>query len=378
MKSLRTWLLLLALLPAVAAWAIGLGQVRVGVVLPLKEKNNRGAKMVEFYQGILLAVDSMRHEGLNIEVQALHSGSTAADMDSLLLTNSLSQCNLIFGPLDAAQLPALADYCDIHSIRLVVPFSTSSTQLIGHPLYYQVNAMQAEVQTYATELIGSVFGKCNYVVAEAENATYEGTSFVAHLKEQLARQDIATHPVAVGADTNAYASALSTSLPNVIVLNTPTIKALNMLVPQLEAFQRNHPESGISLIGYPDWQTYTSQHLAAFHKFNTYVYTTFYRNPLEYRIKNFEQKFMHHFGRPMIQTYPRYSMMGFDLAYYFLRGLQIFGDDLEAHHADVPNYPFQHNFRFERAGEGSGFVNRHIQLIHYTTKQTTEIVTAKP
>lgn len=378
MKRFRILLLLVFLLPQIGMWAAGLGTVRVGVVLPLKDKTNRGAKMIEFYQGILMAVDSMRHEGLNIEVQALHSGSTTADMDALLATNSLAKCNVIFGPLDAAQLPALADYCDIHRVRLVVPFSTSSAQVSGHPYYYQANESQPDVQSAASQLLTTVQGNCNYVLAESGESHAVGEAFIARMKDQLANLNMTTHPLPVAADGTAYESALSATEPNVVLLNSPSIKAINVLLPQLEQYQQRHPESSISLVGFPDWQTYTSQRLSDFHKYNTYIYTTFYRDPLDSRIGAFERSYMRWFGHPMIQTYPRYGMMGFDMAYYFLRGLQIYGDDLELHHHEVPNYPFQHSIRFERLDENSGFVNRHVQLIHYSPQQSIEIITAKP
>lgn len=378
MKRLCTILIIGLLLPTCTLWAAGFGTVRMGVVLPLKDKTNRGAKMVEFYQGILMAVDSMRHEGLSIEVKALHSGSTAAEMDALLASNSLANCHVVFGPLDAAQLPALADYCDIHHVRLVVPFSTSSAQVAGHPMYYQANETQPDVQSAASDLLTRVFANGNYVFADTGDDSAEGNAFVARLKDQLANKGMEGRPLPVAADGSAYENVLSATSPNVVVLNSPSLRAVNVLLPQLEEYQRQHPGSSISLIGYPDWQTYTSQHLADFHKYNTYIYSTFYRNPLEERINNFERLYMRWFGHPMIQTYPRYCMMGFDMAYYFLRGLQIYGNELEQRHADVPNYPLQHNMRFERLDENSGFVNRHVQLIHYTPQQTIEFITSNP
>ena len=104
-------------------------ELRMGVVLPLKEKSARGAKMVEFYQGMLMAVDSLKREGISVDIQALHSGTTASEMDMLLNSQALNDCDIVFGPLDAAQLPALADYCDLHDMHLVVPFTTLTTQL---------------------------------------------------------------------------------------------------------------------------------------------------------------------------------------------------------------------------------------------------------
>ena len=379
MKRFRTLLLLLlAFLPLATILAAGFGKVRMGVVLPMKENSSRGAKMVEFYQGILMAVDSMRHEGIDIEVQAMHCGSTANQMDSLLSTNSLHDCDFVIGPLDAAQVPALADFCQIHGIRLVVPFATSYAQGKKIPLYYQASASYIDTQAAAAQMFCNTFQKCNYVLIDAEDKNNEGQNFMTIFKDQLINRGASIHALPLSGADWAYEGALSPNSHNVVVMNSPSIKALNQLIPRLSEYTSKYPNSKISLIGYPDWQTYTSFHLDNFYEFDTYIYTTFYRNPLDNRTKVFEQRFLRWFGCPMIQTYPRYGMMGFDLAYYFLRGLQIFGDKLETRHDNMPSYPFQHKFRFERMAEDGGFVNRHLQIIHYTTRQTIESITAQP
>ena len=87
----RTFILLLGIflmMPAMQAQRLK-NAVRVGVVLPLKEKSSRGAKMVEFYQGLLMAVDSVKRQGCSVEVTAVHSGTSHAAMDSLLVKNIL-------------------------------------------------------------------------------------------------------------------------------------------------------------------------------------------------------------------------------------------------------------------------------------------------
>lgn len=334
--------------------------------------------MVEFYQGILMAVDSIRHDGLDIEVLAMHSGSSAADMDSLLATNSLKGCDVVFGPLDAAQLPALSDYCDIHQLRLVVPFSSSAQHVIGHPLYYQVCETQGDVQSAASQELAQTFGNCNYVFVTSGDGNYEGESFVKRMKDQLANKGVTGHQINLTDNDETYEQTLSEPTPNIVVIDAPSLKAINLLLPKLEQYQRQHPNSGITLLGYPDWQTYTSKRLTDFFAFNTYIYTSFYRHPLEDRITSFERQYMRWFGQPMLQTYPRYAMMGFDLGYYFLRGLQIFGNELEERHAEVPNYPLQHRVRFERTATNSGFVNRNVQLVHFTKQHNIETITVKP
>ena len=76
----------------------------------------------------------------------------------------------------------------------------------------------------------------------------------------------------------------------------------------------------------------------------------------------------------MQNTFPRYALLGFDLGYYFIRGLAIFGDSLEQRHERVPANPYQSTFWFQRENESDGFINSFVELIHYTTYQSIDIL----
>ena len=369
-------LLLLTMLPyPLTAQQTGKSHVRMGVVLPLKEKSQRGAKMVEFYQGLLLAVDSMRHEGLTAEVTALHCGNSAAEMDQLLMEKSIDGCDIVFGPLDIAQLPALADYCDLRGIRLCVPFATENTQLGGHPLYYMASAPRTILQREAAWYIQTQFQDANIIAISTEDPNDEGRHFIQRVKDAVAENGIYVRQLAAAADDMAFESTFNAERKNLLILDGSSLKALNMTLPRLRDYRRNHPEVQLSLFGYPAWQTYTQQLLMDFYALDTYVYTPFYRNPLSSRTHEFDARFMRWFRRPMQNTFPRYGQLGFDLGYYFLRGLAIFGDNLEQRHDRVPSNPYQSPFWFQREDEDGGFVNTFVELIHYNTFQTIDLLT---
>lgn len=364
----------LAGIPA-AAQQTGKSQVQVGVVLPLKEKSARGSKMVEFYQGLLLAVDSMRHEGLSVEITAVHSGSTANDMDQLLLKRPLENCDVVFGPLDMAQLTALADYCDLRGMRLVVPFATEDTQLTGHPLYYMAAAPRSVVQREAAWYIKTQFPNANLIAVGTEEPNEEGRTFIQAVKDAVAEQGTYVRQLPAAGDDMAFEAAINPERKNILILDGSSMKALNIILPRLRDYHRQHPEIQLSLFGYPAWQTYTQQLLQDFYTFDTYVYTTFYRNPLSPRAHEFDSRFVRWFQRPPQNTFPRYAQVGFDLGYYFLRGLAIFGDNLEERHERVPALPYQNPYWFQQQGEKDGFVNTFVELVHYTTFQTIDLIT---
>ena len=52
------------------------------------------------------------------------------------------------------------------------------------------------------------------------------------------------------------------------------------ILPQLILLVRDTPEQNIHLFGYPEWQTYTRDHLESFFELDTYFYSSFYTNTL--------------------------------------------------------------------------------------------------
>ena len=376
-------LLLVALAPAFVATGTahaqailsGSNRVRMGVVLPLKEKTQRGAKMVEFYQGLLMAVDSMKHDGLNVDVVALHSGTTASEMDSLVNSHSLASCNVVFGPLDSEQLPVLVDYCDIHGVRLVCPFATTTAHVARHSRYYLTTPPRNIIQREAAWFAKEQFASHNIILVDCNEKNDEGAAFGELLRTAMSEKGVYVRTLNAGGDEMAFFQAFNPLRSNLIVLNSSSQKALNTFLPKLKEYKQQHPDLQVSLLGYPSWQTYTAQSLNDFYDNDTYIYTTFYRHPLTPRNEAFDRQFVKNFRHPMQATFPRYGQMGFDLGYYFLRGLSIYGDNFENNVTNVPARAYQNPVWFERQGQNGGFVNTFVELVHYTPHQTIELVT---
>lgn len=123
------------------------------------------------------------------------------------------------------------------------------------------------------------------------------------------------------------------------------------------------------MLGYPEWQTYTNTLLNSFFTFDTYIYSSYYYNALAPNTKAFEQAFTNHFNKSMAVNYPRYAMMGFDLAYYFVHDVWTDGSAMFTEHI-----PYQSTYRFVQEGDNSGFCNRFVQLIHYKKTKQIELI----
>lgn len=350
--------------------------LNIGVLLPLEENSERGNKMIEFYQGLLMAADSVRKDGTNIRIHALHTGSTTASMQQLLNAHQteLANTQIIFGPVDGTQIEPLSHFCRQNNIRLVLPFANNYS-ISNQPLTYTATASSNISSSEAAALVIRSMGKkANYIVLNTNEPDTRGSLFTGKLKEQLADQDIATRILNIDGDDFAFESAFNQTQVNCIVPDNTSIKSLNILCAKLKDFTEAHPQYRLRLLGYPEWITYTGTLLNSFFQFDTYAFCTYYSHPLSTNTVSFDRAFTSNFGHPMQVSFPRYAMMGFDMGFYFMHGLATLGDTFESKQNEIEQQPAQHTFRFVQDTEGSGRTNHFVQLVHYSPDQKITLV----
>lgn len=343
-------------------------KITIGVILPFEEKTERAKKMVEFYQGFLMAADSVKKEGMNLEIYTYSSGTTEAELINVLMNPEMATLNILFGPVDEQQLPATINFCKQNNIKLVLPF-TNGQSLIENPHVYMASPNYAVGTTEAATLVSRAYANKNYIILKTNSENSKGTLFTQILRDMLGKQGNSVRVLNIDGDDFSYEAAMNQFKDNVIVPDNPGIKPLNILISKLDTFKQNHPNYNISLLGYPEWQTYTNTLLSSFFTFDTYIYSSYYYNALAPNTKVFEQTFTRNFNKAMAINYPRYAMMGFDLAYFFMHDVWDNGSFTENQHV-----PYQSTYRFTQEADNSGYCNRFIQLIHFTKTRQIELI----
>ena len=135
---------------------------------------------------------------------------------------------------------------------------------------------------------------------------------------------------------------------NIFIPTSGNNVILIKILPQLTLLVRENPVEKIHLFGYPEWQTYTKDHLESFFELDTYFYSSFYTNNLLPAAINFTQAYRKWYSKEMEERYPKYGMLGFDTGYFFLKGLSKYGSELEKNLPQMDLTPIQTGFKFQR------------------------------
>lgn len=349
--------------------------LKVGVILPFKSDSQmEQVRMIEYYRGILMAVDSLKTLGKDVEVYAYNSGKTPADMQSVLANANLQKCNLIFGPYYADQLPVLAEFSNRINCTVVAPFSSLNDKIYSCKNLYLVNPPKSYQYGNVYDGFVRMFKGQNIILYSTSSGSTEAADFIIGLKQALRNAGMTFQVMQEHATEQQMMKIVNLQKSNIIVPTSYGISALNTVMTKFKAFMTAHPSYQFQLFGYPDWQAFQQYHLKNYYFMDTFIYTSFYN--VSWRRKNlkFVDDYERNFHAEMLNTHPKYPMLGFDTGFYFMNGMATYGTAFSYHLKDIMTDPYQNEFSFRRVNNWGGFVNEEVKFIHYTRKKTTEIL----
>ena len=346
--------------------------VRVGVMLPLHNVDGDGRRMTEFYRGMLMACDSLRAQGMNIDVHAWNV-NIDADITKFMQQTGAANCDIIFGPLYSKQVHALAEFCKARDIMMVIPFSISGDDVSLYKQIFQVYQSNDRLTNSSIETFLKLFSSCHPVFVDCNDKTSNKGGFTFGLRTRLGSQNIGYGITNVNSSDDVFAKQFSTSKTNVVILNTGRSPELTQVLNKLAALKAEKPGLRIKLFGYTEWMMYLGIDEAKFHEFDTYIPSTFYYNPADPRTQSLTDSYRRWFKTDMQAALPRFALTGYDYAQFFLRGFATYGKAFRGTKAQSKWRAVQAPLQFKQVGT-AGMQNEFFQLIHFLPNGNVEAI----
>lgn len=336
--------------------------VKAALLLPFREDK----RMIEYYEGFLMAADSLKRTGVSLDLYIHDCGKDLAALNAVLDKGEMKKMDIIFGPMHQEQIPVLSDFARKNDIRLVIPFSPRGEEVFNNPVVYQINTPQSYLYSEVYEHFTRQFPNAHVIFIEPATPDKEKADFVNGLKQELKSKGISMQTVSESATKEMLKEATRSGKSNVFLPTTGKNVLLIKALPQLTLLVRENPELSIHLFGYPEWQTYTKDHLEAFFELDTHFYSSFYTNTLFPSAVQFTAAYHKWYGKELASKFPNYAMLGFDTGFFFLRGLALYGSELEDNLAQMNLTPIQTGFNFRRVNNWGGFINKKVFFIRFT------------
>lgn len=344
--------------------------IKAAVMLPFMAGTSTNmdeqVRMVEYYEGFLMAVDSLKKQGVSIDLYTYDTKGREATLNSILSKKEMKNMDIIFGPAKAQDIDVLATFADKNNIRLVVPFAPKVDEVFKNPHIYQINTPQSYLYSEVYEHFTRKFSDSNVIFLNASNGDREKDEFIKGMKTELRNNGISYRDFTVTDNFYEITTVMDTLRNNIFIPTSGKSTALVKILPQLTQIRRERPSYKMNLFGYPEWQTYTNDYLASFYEIDTYFYSSFYTNNLFPAAVHFTNSYRRWYSKDMANIYPKYGMLGYDTGYFFLKGLSKYGNKMEENLNSIQVTPIQTGFKFERVNNWGGFINRKVFFVHFS------------
>ena len=343
--------------------------INVALLLPfgVKEKTNPAnlqLKMVEYYEGFLLALDSLKKKGISVHVFVRDIGNDTKFLRQTLQTDDFKKMNLIIGGFADEQIKLLSEFSNQHEIPYIVPFASKCDEILKNPFLFQINTPAGYLYTRASKAFLNKYRNYNIIFIQEDNA--DRADFLFILKNDLAVENI---PYTVidysGKFVSELQSKLNTFKNNILIPSSGKQEFLSKILPTLTTISQK-PEYNLSLFGYPEWQTYDLGDLSEnLYDLNTTIYTNFYIKQNTPEARNFYRRFFKWYSRPTSNSYPKYSVLGYDTGMFFIQIINKFGASFETNINNFRYEGIQTNFHYQRINDWSGMVNANVFFVNF-------------
>lgn len=343
-------------------------------VNPLEKKKiyPRSTFAVEFYQGVLVALDSISTEKVKFELLVFDTkGQDSSATDKILMKSEMKTVDLIIGPLYPSNFEKVARFALKHNIPVVSPVKQSNKVLLGNDNIFKVVSSRTSSINQIVRLVTDSFSRDHLLAIQYQN-NQESALVDTYIKEYnaaiLRKNDTSRYsPVkkVVVSKSDDILLHLKSNSNNVIFLPTTNSTFITNLFTALitRLNSKEYSDCIVTLIGLEEWMQFENIDIEYFQRLNVHLavnqFVDYEDESTKMVIKKYHEK---------TETYPtNNSFLGFDIASYFgsnfIKSGSVFSNETNA------NKRISTQFSFFKTGVESGYENTYTRMIKFENYQ---------
>jgi LysM repeat protein len=337
---------------------------------------------LEMYQGILLAADTLRALGMDIDIHLFDIKRDSSELKRLIDSGRLSDMDLMIGPVYSNNLSIVSKYADDKDIPVVSPVPLlSNSVLINNRMTFMANpSLEVAQEKISAELRDD--SSANFVfihsdslrsdpsVAAFKRMIFTELSTKTPLEEIRFKELLFISRSMLSNDSiNRLEHSLSLNSLNVILIASEDPAVISETLMDVHTLSKKY---NIKVIGYPAMRDLKNLDPKLYFDLGIELYSSYWidysRPDVRRFILSYRKKFL---TEPPEESY---AWQGYDIAYYFISGLAVHGKRFirkpQIHNPDL----LETEFDFIREDSDSGFENHKLFLIKFTGDMEIKVV----
>lgn len=340
---------------------------------PFNRYISMNRSFLEYYQGFLIAIDSLKKLGINITLFTYDTKSDTSEVQKILDELEIIRPNIIIGPVMNQNIKLVSAFSKENKIPLILPLSRSSQESnFGDP-YAVYMLPNAQIEREICSDFLSQHGDYNIVAihnpdsVSTENYKTFKNTFFSYLASKSIYESTVFKEFSINDSINFNIQhALDAEKENIfIILSNKEADVINIL-GQLNLLSE---KAQIKAFGLPSWQKYNNLRIEHLHKLNTVVYSPFFIDYTKPVTKNFIKTCRTKLGFEPYRTISsgsgfNFAFLGYETGLIFGTAYENFGMSFIHCICTIKTSMPQSEYSFKTVQRG-GFSNQGINYIEY-------------
>lgn len=328
---------------------------------------------IQFYEGFLLAVDSLKQLGFNAEIHVFNVEDNIAQAQRALDNPLLKNMHLIIGPFYSGSFKIVADFALNHKIPIINPLTPRSDVLAGNPFAFKILPAEDRMLSALTDFLNQEHKSSQIFIAR--HHAFRDEQMINKLKSAL-EDDLSLdersftniyQEIIYGQDSlRKFRQHASLTNENVVIIYSDNKVFLLDIMRKLNQLREKY---NITVIGLPNWMDIEGLDYRHMNNLNVHVIAAEFADYNTQPVKNFTSKFRENYHAEP----EKYAFKGFDTGMFFLSALMKYGAHFNEciHYYRIPL--LQENFRFSSVN-GNGFENQDWKVLRLNDYKFREII----
>ncbi len=326
-----------------------------------KEPENFPAKpkaAVEFYEGVLLAVDSMRKTGMKVNLYVYD----VDDADSVKVLEILKKpefqfMDLILGPLSPGTFYAVSSWANEHHVAVVSPVSPANRVLFKRQdASKALPALSTQMEQLAV-FIGENHKTDNVVMVTSGNVKEQAAANTFRVNVSKLLFPATTDTIKMTRGMSGLEALLKKDKNNILVIPSNSQAYVSDLLRSLNTLSDKYV---ITVYGLSSWMGYDNLDLEYLQKLQFHFVAPYF---IDYDSSATTKRFLTKYNYTFHGDAGMYAFAGYDVGLYFLQALNTYGTNFYQKLAEIKGKGVQQDFDFYRSDAESGYENRAVRIV---------------
>ncbi|MES2779484.1 MAG: hypothetical protein V4651_06250 [Bacteroidota bacterium] len=309
----------------------------------------------EYYQGAMIAADSLEHASLTVNLSVFDTENDSLVLVSILKKQTLRDAGLILGPILAGGNKVMTDFVKGKDVYHVSPLMTLSKTKLNDPNFISANPDLPFYARYILQFIRNERKDSAQIIVVSDKSGLDKTISAA-IKQWAAQNKTVKIKFVDFVKGMNMQNSLSKTLTNHIIIpssNENTVSAALKSIKDTAVF------SGVNVYGFPQWLDFKNPDYILWQQANVRIATPFFIDYTREDVKSFITAYRERFYTEPSEA----AFKGYDQLLFFAKHFQADGKKLMARAEGNPQKMLHTVFDFKKQDDKSGYQNGYLNII---------------